>query len=252
MQQENCKSVLGYNSVSGRIITITLHGKPVNITLVQIYAPTLDAEDDEIDEFYNILQQVTDSISNSDVKIIMGDWNAKVGSNKLSRITGQWGLGERNERGDRLIDFCGGNDMVIMNTVFKQPKRRLYTWTSPGGNYKNQIDYMLCNGRSKSTFSSVKTMPGGDCGSDHQLLLGKIKTRLKSIKKQHRNLRFEVHCITHDYNVEVKNRFAMITNFKKQPDDLWSDIELNILEAMEERLHKVSRKKEHHGYQKKQ
>ena len=100
---------------------------------MQIYAPTLDAEDDEIDEFYNMLQKVTDSIYNSDIKIIMGDWNAKVGSYKISKIAGQWGLGERNERGDKLIDFCAGNDTVIMNTVFKQPKRKLYTWTSPGG-----------------------------------------------------------------------------------------------------------------------
>ena len=238
-----CKSVLGYNPISDRIISIRQQGKPVNITLVQIYAPILDAEDDEIDEFYNMLQKVTDSISNSDVKIIMGDWNAKVGSYKISRITGQWGLGERNEGGDKLLDFCAGNDMVIMNTVFKQPKRRLYTWTSPGGQYKNQIDYMLCSGRWRSTFSSVKTMLGADCGSDHELLLGKIKIRLKSIKKQLRNPRFDVSCITHHYEVEVKNRFAILTKFNKQPDDLWNDIKQNVLVAAEERLHKVTRKK---------
>ena len=184
-----CKSVLGYNPISDRIISIRPQGKPVTITLVQIYAPTLDTEDDEIDEFYNMLQKVTDSISNSDVKIIMGDWNAKVGSYKISRITGQWGLGERNERGNKLINFCAANDMVVMNTVFKQPKRRRYTWTSPGGQYKDQIDYMLCSGRSKSTFSSVKTMPGADCGSDHELLLGKIKIRLKGIKKNNSETR---------------------------------------------------------------
>ena len=84
------KSVLGYIPISDRIISLRLQGNPVNITLVKIYAPTLDAEDDEIDEFYNMLKKVTDSISNSDVKIIMGDWNAKVGSYNISKITGQW------------------------------------------------------------------------------------------------------------------------------------------------------------------
>ena len=98
-----CKSVLGYNPISDRIISIGLQGKPVNITIVQIYTPKLDAEDDEIDEFYNMLQKVTDSISNSDVKIIMGGWNAKVGFYKITKITGQWELVERNERGVKLI-----------------------------------------------------------------------------------------------------------------------------------------------------
>ena len=148
------------------------------------------------------------------------DWNAKVGSYKISKITGQWGLGERNERSDKLIDFCAGNYLVIMNTVFKQPQRRLYTWKFPGGQYKNQIDNMIRSGRWKSTFSSVQTMPGADCGSDHGSLFGKIKIRLKSIKKQLRNPRLDVNCITHHYKVEVKNRFAILANFNKQPDDL--------------------------------
>ena len=132
--------------------------------------------------------------------------------------------------------------MVIMNTVFKQPKGRLYTWTSPRGNYKSQIDYLLCSGRWRSSFSSVKAMPEADCGSDHELLLGKIKIGLKSIKKQARNPRFDVNCITHHYNVEAKSRFAILTNFNKTPDDVWNGIKQNVLEAAQERIHKVSKK----------
>ena len=86
-------------------------------------------------------------------------------------------------------------------------------------------------------------MPGADCGSDHKLLLGKSKVRLKSIKKQLRNPRFDVNCITHYYKVEVKNKFVVLTNFNKQPGDLWNDIKQNFLVAAEERLHKVTRKR---------
>ena len=132
--------------------------------------------------------------------------------------------------------------MVIMNTVLKQPKRRLYTWASPRGNYKSKIDYILCSGRWKSSFGSVKAMPGTDCGSDNKLLVDKIKIGLKSIKKQPRNPRFDVICITHHYIVEAKSRFAILTNFNKKPVDLWNGIKQNVLEAAQESIHKVSKK----------
>ncbi|CAM4849234.1 unnamed protein product [Rotaria magnacalcarata] len=124
-------SVLGYNPKNDRIISIRLLGKPINVTVIQVYAPTTGADDEEIEDFYVSLQQLVDATPKKDTIVIMGDWNAKVGSKPITGITGNFGLGDRNEAGDRLLEFCQNNSLFITNTCFQQPKRRLYTWTSP-------------------------------------------------------------------------------------------------------------------------
>ena len=106
-----------------------------------------------------------------DVLFIIGDWNAKAGRQETPEITGKFGLGMQNEAGQGLLKFCQGNILVIANTLFQQCKRRLYTWTSPDGQHRNQIDFILCSQRWKSSIQSPKTRPGADCGSDHELPL---------------------------------------------------------------------------------
>ena len=117
-----------------------------------------------------------------DVLFITGDWNAKVGSQETPGVTGKFGLGVRNEVGQRLIEFCQENALVIANTLFQQHKRRLYTWTSPDGQHQNEIDYILCSQRWRSSIQSAKTRLGADCGSDHEFLIAKF--RLKQKRKQ--------------------------------------------------------------------
>ena len=114
-----------------------------------------------------------------DVVFIIGDWNAKVGNQEIPGITGKFGLGIQNEAGQRLIEFYQENALVIENTLFQQHKRRLYTWTSLDGQHQNQIDYILCSQRWRSTIQSEKTRPGADCGSDHELLIAKSRLKLK-------------------------------------------------------------------------
>ena len=94
-------------------------------------------------------------------------------------VTGRFGLGVQNEAGQRLTEFCQGNALVIANTLFQQLKRKLYTWTSPDGQYQNQIDYILCSQRWRSSIQSAKTRPGADCGSDHEHLIAKFRLKLK-------------------------------------------------------------------------
>lgn len=141
------KAVLGYNLKNDRMISVYIQGKPFNITIIQVYAPTTDAEDDIIDRFYEDLQHLLKLTPKRDVLFIIGDWNAKAGSQKIAGITDKFGLGVQNKAGLRLIEFCQENRLVIANTLFQQPKRRLYTWTTPDGQYRNQIDYILCSQR---------------------------------------------------------------------------------------------------------
>ena len=102
------------------------------------------------------------SMKTYNVLFIIGDWNAKVGSQETPGVTSKFGLGMRNEAGQRLIEFCPENALVIANTLFQQHKRRLYTWTSPDGQHRNHVDYILCSQRWRSSIQSTKTRPGAD------------------------------------------------------------------------------------------
>ena len=156
------------------MISVRFQGKPFNIMVIQVYAPTSNAEEAEVEWFYEDLQDLLEQTPKKDVLFIIGDWNAKVGSQETPGVTGKFGLGVQNEAGQRLIEFSQENALVIANTLFQQHKRRLYTWTSPDG--RNQIDYILCSQRWKSSIQSANTRLGADCGSDHELLIAKFRT----------------------------------------------------------------------------
>ena len=113
---------------------------------------------------------------------MIGDWNAKIGSQELPGVTGKFGLGVQNEAGQRLTEFCQENTLVRGNT-FQEHKRRLYTWTLPDSQYGNQIDYILCSQRWRSYIQSAKTRLGADCGSDHELLIAKFRCKLNKVRK---------------------------------------------------------------------
>ena len=136
-----------------------------NFTLTQVYSPTSNAEESEVEWFYEDLQDLIELTPQKDVLFIIADWNAKVGSQALPGVTGKFSLGVRNEAGQRLIEFFQEIKLVIANTLFQQHKRRLDTWTSPEGQHRNQIDYILCSQRWRSSIQSAKTRPGADCGS---------------------------------------------------------------------------------------
>ena len=115
------------------MISVRFQGKPINITVIQVYAPTSNAEEAEVEWFYEDLQDLVELTPKIDVLFIIGDWNAKVGSQETPGVTGKFGLGMQNEARQRLIEFCQENVPVIANTLFQQHKRRLYTWTSSDG-----------------------------------------------------------------------------------------------------------------------
>ena len=120
-------AVLGCNLKNDRMISAHFQSKPFNITVIQVYAPTSNTEEAEVERFYEDLQDLLELIPKKDVLYIIGDWNAKVGSQETPEVTGKFGLGIRNEAWQKLIEFCQENALVIANTLFQQHKRRLYT-----------------------------------------------------------------------------------------------------------------------------
>ena len=130
---------------------------------------------------------------------IIGDWNEKVESQEIPGVTGKYGLGVQNELGQRLLQFCQENTLVIANTLFQQHKIRLYTWTSPDSVYWNQIDYILCRQRWKSPIQSAKTRL--EQSSDHELLIAKFRLKLKKVGKTTRPFRYDLNWIPYGYTV---------------------------------------------------
>ena len=130
------------------------------------------------------------------------------------------------------MEFCQENTLVIANILFQQHKRRLYTWTSPDGQYQNQIDYILFSQRWRSSIQSAKTRPGADCGSDHELLNAKFRRKLKKEGKTTRPFRYDLNQIPYDSTVEVTNRFKGLDLLDRVPEELWTEVHDIVHEAV--------------------
>ena len=128
-------AVLGCNLKNDRMISVCFQGKPFNITVIKVYATTSNTEEAEVGRFYEDLQDLLELTPKKEVLFIIGDWNVKVGSQETPGVTGKFGLGIQNEAGQKLIEFCQENALVIANTLFQQHKRRLYMditrWSTP-------------------------------------------------------------------------------------------------------------------------
>ena len=193
------------------MISVRFQGKPFNITVIQAYAPTTNAEEAEVEQFHEDLQDFlelththTHTHTHTQCPFHYRDGNVKVGSQETLGVTGKFGRGVRNEAGQRLTEFRQKNALVTANTLFQQHKRRLYTWASPDGRHQNQTDYILYSQRWRSSTQSEKTRLGADCGSDHELLIAKFRLKLKKVEKTTRPFRYDLNQILYDYTVEVR------------------------------------------------
>ena len=200
--------------------SVRFQGKPFNITVIQVYALTSNAEKTEVQWFCEDLQDLLEVTPKRDVLFMIGDWNAKVGIQETPEVTGKFGLGVQNEAGQRLIEFCQENALVIANTFFQQYKGIIYTWTSPDGQYWNQIDYILCSQIWRSSTQLAKTRLGADFRSDHELLIAKFR-KLKKVEKITRPFRYDLNQIhLYLYTVEVRNRFKGLDLMDRVPEEL--------------------------------
>ena len=213
------------------------------MTIFQICAPTTEAEEKEVEVFYDDLQKAIDDAPKGDVMHIMGDWNAKIGVEKTAQITGKFGLGERNDRGDRLVDFCSQNNLQVINTFFKLHPRRLYTWQSPDRNTRNQIDFILCPIRWKSSVRKATTLSGADCGTDHNLLVADIKLKLKRTNKEKITGKYDLDIIGDEYAVEVKNKFQTLDLEDRDPDELRTEFRDTVTTVAGKHIPRIKKKK---------
>lgn len=187
-------ALLSFEPISPRMLKARFRTRFGAMTIIQVYAPTAAAKEEDIDKFYTDLQRTVDNTARQDVMIVMGDLNAKVGTDASAwnGVIGQHGIGEENERGERLLNFCSCNNLVVTNTLFKQTKlQRKWTWTSPDGHTKNLIDFIMISKRWKSDVQSCRSF-AADVGSDHKLVLAKIRLRLKAGARKEELKRYNI------------------------------------------------------------
>lgn len=235
------KAILGYETINERIITIKINSQPCIVNIVQLYAPTSEADEDTVEEFYRTIETTISKIPNKEILILMGDYNAKVGStladNHIRTVVGRHGIGTRNERGERLIQFSIDNKLTIANTIFTQHKRRLYTWRSPDGKYKNQIDYVLIRQRWRSSITTAKTLPSADCDTDHQLLMFELTIKLKSCRRNEMKHIPKINpeqVPTFTTNVIQKVQLHVSDIINMNPNDIWRALKDSINETLNE------------------
>lgn len=237
--KEYSKYVTCFTPISDRIIMIQLQAKPFNINIIQIYMPTSDKKyDNDIELMYDKLTKLLNSLKSNEMNLLIGDFNAKVGQGRRSDLVGDFGLGESNERGDRLFEFCQTNSLIVGNTWFKLPKRRLYTWRSPADTpenpIRNQIDYILVNKRFRNCLRRVAAYPGADIGSDHNPLVTNLKIRLKVIKSSAKPVRLETSKLRNPHikdtiATDLNDRMARV-NIRTGNDvnEAWRDLKILI------------------------
>ena len=242
-------SILSCTPISSRIISLRIAAQPKNMTIIQIYAPTSDYEDSEIEEFYETLEGIIQTTPKKDIIIVQGDFNAKVGPDAYQQwagTVGKYGCGETNERGLRLLEFAMSQRLTIANTLYPHKLSRRTTWHAPNGNTHNQIDFILVPKRFKSSVNLAKTRtyPGADIGSDHDLVLLNMKLRLR--RNHHpttSRIKFDLDKLkdpfVHEaFQAEIGGKFAALNIIDANIDDLTDTISQTLHEAAENNLGK--------------
>ncbi|KAL1446089.1 hypothetical protein WDU94_009850 [Cyamophila willieti] len=249
IEKEIEKCVTGFVPLSDRVMMLSIASENGTINLIQVYAPTADKSDEEIETFYEEIESLLKTTKKHDITIILGDFNAKVGDCVVDGITGGYGLGTRNDRGDRLIEFCQNEDMLVTNTTFKLPKRRLYTWKAPADGIdnnivRNQIDYILIRKRYRNAVKSVKTYPGADVSSHHNPVVAIIKVKLKKVERKKANVKLDLlklKNIDTERNLrnKIQNKIQVIKQACVQADNVelkWKNIQSIILTESKQEL----------------
>lgn len=178
--------IIDFEAISERLCRLKMRGRFYNITIICAHAPTEEAEDEVKEQFYAELERAYQSSSTNDMKIVIGDMNAKVGKESAFRpVIGNHSLHEvSNDNGTRLVDFASANNMRIGGTLFPHRNIHKMTWTSPDGITNNQIDHALIDKRHATNLLDVRSLRGADVASDHFLIRTKVRERISRVQKE--------------------------------------------------------------------
>ena len=240
------KALIEWEPINERILTARFHSKFQKVTIIQCYAPTNTSPQEEKDIFYEQLQATLEKGPKRDITLVMGDLNAKVGNDNKGReaIMGSHGHGLMNENGELFTDFCEQNDLVIGSTIFPHLNIHKITWISPDQKTKNQIDHMAISQRWRRTLMDVRTYRGADIGSDHFLVIGKLRVKIKAVKKtlDQRNPKFDLGKLKiagkkEEFTIALRNKFEALANLEEDSlEDKWDKVKKTFTETSKEEL----------------
>lgn len=253
VNKSKINSVISCTPISSRLISIRIAARPMNITIIQVYAPTTDYDDDAVETFYEELENTIKATPKKDFLIVQGDWNAKIGTDAHEHwegTAGRFGLGETNDRGLRLLEFARSHKLTAANTLFPHKTSRRMTWHSPNGVTHNQIDYILTPQRFKSSINKAqtRTFPGADVGSDHDMVLMTLRLKLRIQKQQSTpRIRFNLDKLKDPqvagiFEASIGGKFATL-NLLQDIDSLTDTMESTLTETATEVLGKFRNKK---------
>uniref|UniRef100_A0A8D8YDR6 Craniofacial development protein 2 n=1 Tax=Cacopsylla melanoneura TaxID=428564 RepID=A0A8D8YDR6_9HEMI len=224
LNQRTMNTVETIHRESERVIAIKIKAQPVDLFIIEAYAPTSDAAEEEVDEFYESVKNVINKKKSRDILLLIGDFNSKVGKQRRGDTMGPYGTGKINDRGENFINFCIENDLVITNTWFEQKETARYTWTAPGGRLRNKIDYVCINKRYRNTITNSKSRPGADCGSDHVPVVANLQVRLKKVDRKNTKTRWDLQkCKNQDTKEKFTTTFIKEVENNANQSDLWTN-----------------------------
>ena len=249
------KTLIGWEPVSPRIITTKFktNHKRISLNIIQCYAPTNDADDETKEEFYQLLKETTRKLSTRDITIIMGDINAKVGTDNtgFEEVMGTKGLGTINENGELFASFCATYNLVIGGTIFPHKPCHLATWVSPDMKTENQIDHVCISRKFRRSLQDVRVKRGADAASDHHLLVANIKLKLRKYGNQGQTIkRYDIAKLrnkekqTH-FQIEIRNRFSILNNEDHEQmtiEEYWKEFKDIVTSSCEVSVGKKKRK----------
>ena len=223
------RAYIEHNAVNSRIISVTLRGQHKNCKIIQVYAPDSSHEDEEVENFYAQLEEELERTRSGDIVMVIGDFNSKIGNDNrgYEDVMGKFGLGERNERGERMLEFCQDKQLCITNTYFYHRQQHRYTWTHPDGLHKNCIDYILINKRWKTSVMGTRVMRGADFGTSHELLLSNIRIRFRTENGgQQRLVRYDLDKLKREdirttFQARIGGRFEPLIGYDGETEEKW-------------------------------
>lgn len=227
LNKETKKSLMNWQPVSNRILTVRLKTKVRPVTIVQCYAPTEVADEEEKEKFYGQLNKTLRAIKRHDIIMIMGDFNAQLGGENegVEMVMGKHGLGVLNDNGTRFLELCGGYDLVIGGTIFPHLECHKVSWVSPDMRTQNQIDHFAISRKFRSSLLDIRNKRGADVGSDHHLMLAKIRLKISKVKDQTNrvNPKYDINKLQNNeikaqFQLELKNTFTPLLEIENEMD----------------------------------